>query len=135
MNARDLWELADTLLIQLENRQGVIYGEGQHDVNLEIMRLPVKVEVVSSAVFETGGVAVLCKTVGNVGLLAISHYPQGALCTVTVFDIAKLKGRPDSLLETKQADTPEKALALLDRAIVATFVKSPARKWVEQKAA
>jgi hypothetical protein len=129
----DVYALADSLGIVLKlGSDGVILGgSGTAMVPFAWTQVPVPIEIVSSKLLIDGH-ALVCKTVGNVVLLAITGLRDEYKVSIFVVDLAKMKGRPEGILDGIPATAVAGvALAFDDmKAIVAEYGKTQHDTWV-----
>lgn len=134
MSDQDLWNLADSLGIVLEvDDDRLLRTTAQKELVFGSLRLAVPLNVVSSALTKDGAV-VLCRSLGNVALLAVTRYKQGAPASIFVINIAKMKARPEGCIEKMNPSRPQEVVELFEKqgAIVRTFHKANLNTWQEQ---
>jgi hypothetical protein len=124
----DLWELSDSLGVPLDVLGDIISSRASKEVNVGGLKVPVPLHVVSSAPTRTGPM-VICRSLGNLGVMAAVRYKAGATCTVWVLDLAKM-GKPERMLEDMgRVDTAQTVVDYLRPAIVQQFDKDAKFCW------
>lgn len=124
-----LYAIADHLGVCMRlSALGELTGSEEKTLKLDLdldLKFPVKV---ISSVVQRYQAAVLYRTVGNLGVLAIAIGSRGDTLTVSVIDFARM-GKPERIFEQYPDLVPEQCLDQLGEAAVATYVKGVNKKW------
>jgi len=121
-----LYPIADALGLTLEydDKTSKLTGATQRDVMFGTLSLPVDIKVVSS-LLTTDQYMVMCKVMGNLGMLVASHRDTLELHLLNQSKLDSFKGW---LEKTKPKDKAE-AVKRLGAAVVKSYVKRTKDKW------
>jgi hypothetical protein len=124
----DKYAFADALGVTLDVEGDKIRCQTQQPVAFGNLRVPVPFSIVSSLLSQDGS-ALLCRSVGNLAMLAVTKYKPDVPVTLFVLDLAKMNSKPNNLIEDRKYTCPQHVVDGLKEAIVQVFDRTKANGW------
>jgi hypothetical protein len=125
MSLQAAYALADALMMPVELKKGLLYGETRKDVKFGPMSVGFPVKIVSSMVIDND-LVVICRVMGDLGIaIMVVNLDQ---VTVMILDLTRMK-EADNLIEGGAFQSLNEVLKELSPAVVAAYNRKGKSKY------